>query len=529
MKWFKKASSTEGNVSKKNKKLIMLVILAIGNIATMLSLSLAWFLEYASASSQIDTFSGDMDVVIEKVSAYKYVYPYISNSAEFIDYDNPDNPGVVKSYVVEDASIEVPNNLSNTVTFQLGVNTNQSRTADPTAGTGSKIHFEKTKPFNYYLVGNSVFTGVSNNPWSSLTATAFSRADAPEACDTPTDSKSVILTDVMVSAGAEFMLFDANTLDVDGSSNPICSYFTYGDPILPVGKNSRFSIVNGHLKCLKSGVYDFRYRFHQEDEQSPIIPYLDITLTASGDSTIMASNLVDPTKISIDYNGGTIDKATYSSLASYLATGIQAQNTMVVLDVYVKYQNKNDIDAGLKIVRDAAKAYSISSFDGKYNTSDSYTFLGYKNAQNRNPLCASDFYSFYSELMTSAHATSNGYDNPTTVWNAFNTHKTDYTIDTVPAFNKYSNAGDYETDLECTVYGDSTVIAGAISDNYYHIYIAIDYDYEHMNFFVHQDRLGKTYALDRDFHFFFTATQHLEEDTSSSSSSSSSSSEGGGE
>lgn len=501
------------NMSKKNKRIVMLAILVGGNIFTMASLSLAWFLEYSGASSNIKTFSGDLDIEIQKISAYKYVYPYINNSAEFIDYASA---GTVKSYVVEDASIETPDNLSDTVTYQLGVNTNQPRTTTPGSGTASSIHYEDSHNFKYYLIGNKVFNGVSNNEWSSLTATAFSRLIAPEASATINNSKSVILTNVMVSTGAEFMLFDVNTVDVDEEHDdaPICSYFTYNNPAVQANKNSRFAVVNGHLKCLKSGVYDFRYRLDEEGN-----PYLDIMLTASGDSTIMASNLVDTTKISIEYNGGAIPHIEdYDDINDYLPVGIQSQKTMVLLDVYLKFNNKNDIDAGLRIEREEMKnGVSIYSFDGKYNTTDEYTLRGYKGEENRNPLCASDFYSFYPRLMSEAHVTESGYDDPSVAWNAFNANTTAYEIDNVPAYQKFKNDTEHDEELLCTMYGDSSLIEGSIENNYYHIYIAIDYDHEYMRFFLNQDRLGKTFYLDRDFTFYFSATQHLYETTSSSS------------
>lgn len=513
----------KGVFASRNARVIFVTVLAVGNILTMASLSLAWFLQYSATSSQMKTFSGDLDISIEKVCAYKYVYPYHNNSPEFINYDGN---GVVKSYVVEDSTVEAPSNLSSYSTFTLGVNENQSRTTSANAGTASAIHYDDSQSLRYFLVGNEVFNGVTNNPWSTLTSSPFTSTDDPEESETPNDSKSIILKDVMVSAGAEFMFFDANTVGTDPEHNndPICSYFTYSDPVVEAGKNSRFSVVSGHLKCLKSGVYDFRYRLDDSGHY-----YLDITLTASGDSTIMASNLVDLTKISIDYYGGALDLEDLgvNSIEDYLPFGIQDQKTMVLLDILVKYQNKNDIEAGLKIVRaEEAVEPSINTFDGKYNTDDDYTFLGYKNDSERNPLLASDFYAFYPELLSAAHVAQNGYDNPSTVWNAFNNHTTNYTVNDVPQYSKFDNSSDYKSDLDCTIHGDSTLIPGSANAQYYHIFIAVDYDYEYMNFFLNKDRLGVTYILDRDFSFYFTATQVTVEE-SSSSQMSTSTSEGG--
>ena len=59
----------------------------------------------------------------------------------------------------------------------------------------------------------------------------------------------------------------------------------------------------------------------------------------------------------------------------------------------------------------------------------------------------------------------------------------------------------------------------ASTDNIYHCYIAIEYDYEHCTYFLNKNRLGKTYLLDRDFTFHFFGVQHKESQSQSSQSS----------
>ena len=493
---------------KSKKSVIAITALAIGNAFALSAATYAWFYLSSGAGSKMSTFSGDLDVNIEKVSAYKYVYPYHNNSTEFVDYDGE---GTVKSYVVEDSSIEVPDNLGNKVTFSLGTVASQSYVTnlnDNTKGP-SKIHYETSQDFKYYLVGNNVFTGVSNTnennyEWSTLTATAFSRRE------TPTVSAPVTVENIVVSAGAEFIFFNAHTV-----SAGTCSYYTYNSPSVTGGTNSRF-VVEGtnRLKCLKSGIYKFDYRVDTGGNN-----YLDITLTSRDDNAIIGSNLIDPTKITIDYRGSA--SATYTSLNDYLPVAIQEQNTLVVLDVELSYDNKNAIDVGLKIIRENMKTnQSIYSFAGKYNTTNEYTFRGYVDNTHRNPLCASDFYAFYTQIAKN----ENAYATPTEAWNAFHsTYQTDY--ETVAGkqrivpldepYNKFLNDTSYDTTVECDIHpktiNDSALIPGSTTDNECHFYIAIDYDYEHMAFFTNQNRLGKTYLLDRDFRFYFTATEHIEE------------------
>ena len=97
-------SKFKGIFSKKNDgkrhigRTIGFVLLAIGNIVGVSVATIAWF-GINNRESNIDMVSGDLDVEINKVTAYKYVYPYYPNSTEFINYDTV---GIVKKYILED-------------------------------------------------------------------------------------------------------------------------------------------------------------------------------------------------------------------------------------------------------------------------------------------------------------------------------------------------------------------------------------------------------------------------------------------
>ena len=398
--------------STKGKRLtIALVTFTIGNAFALSAASFAWFCLTANSSSTIQTFSGDLDVSINKVSALKYVYPYHRNSTEFVDYDSQ---GTVKSYVVQDSTVDISGNLSNKVVIELGINqtatTYATSASDANIGA-TKVHYENSQDFNYYLIGDSVFNGVSNNPWSTLTATCFSRKDAP-ALNAP-----VSVNNVVVSSGAEFVLFDARTIDDDA-----CQYFTYESITPETNKVARFSISQNKdkIKCLKSGIYKFDYRVETVNEQNKY--YLDITIEQRSDDAIIGSNLIDPTKITIDYRGSA--STTYKEINDYLPVGINEQNTMVVFDVELQYQNKNPIDAGLKIIREE-EDYSIFDFDDYYNTTDSYTFAGYVDSSHRNQLCASDFYAFHAVFAKE----ENAYSTPAAAWQALHTLQTGFETD----------------------------------------------------------------------------------------------------
>lgn len=518
-------SKIKGSFFKSKKSVFAMLIITLGNVFTLAAASIAWFCAATNNGSVMSTFSGDLDVNIQKVSAYKYIYPYHKNSTEFIDYTSV---GQVKSYVVKDASITEPTNMSTTMTITLGKTSDNLPYVINPATQGiceTKVLYDPTLKFRFYLVGDKTFTGVTEDPWSTTTATAFNW----NSNNAPTANSPALVSNVVVSAGAEFIFFTGDNLSSSGGS---CKYYTY--TVADTTKTYGFSATSSKLKCLKSGIYTFKYYVSGNNE------YLDITLTSRNDNAIIGTNLVDPTKITIDYRGSNYknyeniknkpeDLARITSLNTFLPYAIQEQKTMVVLDVELKYQNKLDIDAGLNIVRNAKSAQSIDSFSGKYNTTHKYTFLGVeKNA--RNPLNASDFYAFRSVFTTS----TNAYNTPTDAWNAFHTLKTDYQDNGNYVYQKFNKQASFDESLPCNVTckenGDSTLIQGATT-NYtvYHMYIAIDYDYEYMRFFVNQDRVGKTYYLDRDFQFYFTATQRIEAANNSSSSSApaSSSSQGG--
>lgn len=506
-----KISKAKG-LTKSSKKIAAFLSLALGSALAFSSATFAWFYLSTNLGASMSTFSGDLGVTIEKVSAYKYVYPYHNNSVEFIDYDAV---GQVKSYVVEDANVETPNNLANKVTFTLGKKISfpyATSSSDENIGP-AKIHYENSRNFKYYLIGNNTFSGVSTNPWSTFSATAFARKDPPAA------NEPVSIENIVVSKGAEFILFDANTINGN-----YCNYFTYNSPTTAPSGNSRFAVLDSNrIQCLASGIYKFDYRV--EDETF----YLDITLTSRSDNAVIGSNLIDPTKITIDYRGAAA--STYASLNDYLPFAIHDQKTMVVLDVELSYQNKNPVVAGLQITRESIKSHSIYSFSGKYNTTNEYTFRGYVNNNNRNPLYASDFYAF-SSLISKGE---NAFATPTDAWNAFHsTYQTDYEENNagkqqiVPLANpyqKFQNDTSYDSTIECNLRpktgNDSTFIPASSSNSIYHCYIAIDYDYERMQFFTNQDRVGKTFLLDRDFSFYFTAVEYLEQAQTSSSNQSS--------
>ena len=506
---------------KVNRKVVIFAILALANTMAVSAVSLAWFITNTS-NAVIKTVSGDLNVVIEKVTAYKYVYPFYSNSTEFINYEvkGPD-ANYIKSYTIEDSSITGGGNALITDIAVTKDESSENRIAlAPSDASATTIYYENSQGFRYYLVGNNVFTGVTENPWSTLSAFGFAEKRDLSA------STNAILRNVVFSVGAEFTVIDASTISNVPESNPAektCAYYSYSsvsgysDEERTHSEDSPFSVLEGGktIKCLKSGIYDI---FLSNSKLSIVK-----SASRSSDDAIIGNNLIDPTKITIDHAGG---KYPGKSLSQCLPSAIQDQNTMVILDVELRYRNVDRVRAGLRVYRqkpplgealsqEPAHIYNLS---GRYNNEDKHT-TGYVSSTTRNQLYASDFYAFYGQFTSD----EDKYSSPAAAWQAMHqlTNADDGEETPRLLFTKFSNSGteyddtinDYDLFAKTGSASDLIIPASANGDHLsgkYHCYIGVDYDYEHIEFFMKPIRLGKTYVLDRDFGFYFTATQVLE-------------------
>ena len=495
MKFFEKMTSVfknEAGHTEKSRifKIVGLIALGFGSVSAMVTATIAWF-NMGSKDSKIKMVSGDLGVEIQKVTAYKYVYPYYKNSTEFIDYDGQ---GTIKPYVIEDHTIEYDSQKIDDIAFghddavvTLGEATLGTYSTDASAAhSSSNIYFSNDSDFRYYLIGDATFSGDASNEWSSKSAIALKNNGAVA------NNNPAIASDIVVSAGSSFILFDKQ-----GAAAGSCYYFPYSS----INYNDTpFRIDNGKLFCLRSGIYTFTY----------VPGSLNITLTTNGGQKDIASignNSLDPTKVTIDY-AGSADKETYPTINDYLPQAIFDQNTMLILDVEIKYTNANPIDAGLKIERSDANSVSIYNDTNKYdNTSKNNT--GYVDNQHRNALNASDFYTYYAVFTKAPFTANDPADVPQAIWDGMHRQSDSN-------FSKFDNVTDYDVSIDCTLnlkeQSDSLLVPGNITNNIYHCYIGIDYDSIYTRYFLYESRLGKTYLLDRDFGFHFTGVQHLEQE-----------------
>lgn len=472
---------------KKGRKVAALTIFTLFNIFSVAAASIAWF-TMTTKGSKVSTVSGDLNVEIKKVVAYKYVYPFYDHSTEFIDYGSD---GTIKGYTVEDAEITDTVSVRN-ATFTIGT-TSGTKAATSEDASQTSVYHDDDQGWRYYLVGNSTFNGVEENEWCTSTAVPFN-------AKYEIDRDVVEIANIMVSVGSEFILFDAYT--INGSS---CSYLTYGDV---EESGAPFKSLSGNrLKCLRAGLYTFRYMKVEG------VTKLTIQQQARGEDydSVIGNNILDPTKVYVDWSDGSVNHETFPSASSWMANGVFAQNTTVILDVTLGYKNVNPILAGLKILRNSDAAESIYSIDGRYNNTTLHT-VGYVIGGDRNPLLASDFYTFYAVF-----SQENPFDSIDDLWEEMH-QKTDKQTESVYDFCKFTNDGpSFDKTVPCDIHPysgdtDDLIIPGTTTnvENIYHCYIAIDYDYEHSRFFMNSNRLNKTYFLDRDFGFRFIGTQQLE-------------------
>ena len=126
MKLLEKA---KGLFKSKAAKIAGFVILAVGNVVAITVTTIAWF-ALDTKQSNIRMVSGDLGVEIQKVTAYKYVYPYYKNSTEFIDYDSV---GTVKKYILEDHTIT----YSDTKVDQINITSDDATITLGTRFTGT--------------------------------------------------------------------------------------------------------------------------------------------------------------------------------------------------------------------------------------------------------------------------------------------------------------------------------------------------------------------------------------------------------
>ncbi len=474
-----KALRASENANKKSiRKIAAVTALVIGNLASVAIGTIAWF-SAAMARSNIDTVTGDLNVSIQKVTAYKYEYPYYRNSTDLINYDGV---GAAKGYVMTDVNYPSNPQFANQTVVNLGTAESKIEKQYSLDGRDGTIRYPGGDRFRYFLIGDSVFSGLSeSDDWATDTGIPFSSSNNVESVD-------VYRRNIIIPVGARFTVFDARSvgvLNADGKGT--CAFFSQcaiesGNP------RFRASVVDGipTLECLKCGIYNFTYSFDSESGDYS----LTIDAVSRSDDAIIGNNMLDATMISIN-NSGSVNESNFSQ-------GVFDQKTTVILDVELAYRNASEISAGLKVIRSRDSGFDYS--DDASNT------IGYVDEEHPNALLASDFYSFCPLFTDTPYASADE------VWTAFHKNQIE---NTEMAYSRFGNTKEQACVLNLGGSLSSTTIPpGNVSDDFplevtasYHCYIAIEYDCARYRYFTIGDRLAKTYKLVRDFRFHFTGEQ----------------------
>ncbi len=120
---------------KNRKKIILSTIRTVFTLLSCGRATFAWFTVFRP-KADVGTVSGNLEyITIDRVSAYRYVYPFYEGSNVFIDYDkNPDgsDKGELKEFILQNEE-------------------------ERTVPSSINIDYKSNAP--YCIVGDSVFNG----------------------------------------------------------------------------------------------------------------------------------------------------------------------------------------------------------------------------------------------------------------------------------------------------------------------------------------------------------------------------------
>lgn len=466
---------------KKSKKPLGMMVMTLISLSSVSLATAAWFM-VSTRNNTLQAVSGDMNINIQKISAYKYVYPYYQNSTELIDYglDGTEDVGTVKKYVIEDSSMTSASGPNTTaVTFDTPEVSESSFSTTNEGISKDKIYADERTSFRYYLVGDSTFNGYLGKDWCLSSAASF----ALQSVATDSETGHAILRNVPISLGSNFAFIDYKS-----------KY--YYEPNIAANQNFAVNTDGKTITCLASGLYNFDFNGET----------LNITKQSSSGDMLIGNNIFDPTIVNIEWLAMTEqEKSNYeNSVANYMADAIESQNTMIILDVELLLENKNPIEISIDILRDSVSSKSVYSLldSGSASTScfddQSKNTTGYINDTNQNSLRASDFNSYFAIIDDTVYPTYRA------LWDSL--HKNQNSNDvTFTNFNTKGNT--YNTSSVMSV--TNGIVPALEDETTYHLYIGIDYDDEYAMYFYQGTRLGKHYVLDRDYSFYLKATQKV--------------------
>lgn len=217
-------------------KIALATACAVFSLFSTMFASYAWFM-VRNPSVSIATISGDMSISLERISAYRYVYPYYPGSNTFIDYQS-ENAGV-REYVLKD--------------------------------DGTKTDFvepvlkdEENVSKNFYIVGDSTFLGTDTLPQYQTSSGIILSSDG-------------IANGVVLSKGSHIAIRKEN------------QFVSFNQVELPEGVVSCLEGSSTFFEATEPGIYDFQV------VSSDSSLTLKIKKVQRDDDAIVGMTLFDPT------------------------------------------------------------------------------------------------------------------------------------------------------------------------------------------------------------------------------------------
>ncbi len=454
---------------KKDKKMILATGFTIFALLSTMCATFAWFL-IPKPNLSLDTVSGDMSISLERLSAYRYVYPFYKDSNSYIDYSedaNGKDKGKLKEFVIKNKDEIEPLDTAPTINTE-----------------GS---FTKTA---LYLVGDKTYLGDSSQQEFALSS------------------------GVIFSSSTDGLVFTMNSINLSiGSHITVARNDGTIVPFTNVTKTNLeegdFEYSNSHFTCKKAGIYDFKIK--KSSDAAGATYNLEITYQSRDDEAILGMTLFDPTYALL--------KGTTNDLKGR-STAIYEQNTCLIYDIEIKVKNQTrNFSLSLDVKRNALSDENGKNKENEYNLSKyvTYRFKEYEEGDEISTLFTSTFHNY---TKSDATAIYNYPDNITTSDSSNSDSTSSTTTSTTQEEQTVDESDTLSTKIETLVFKDNSdtklsLFKDKKPDSYdseyrsFHFYIAIDYSPVAIEYFFKENQLNKEYNLIRDYTFYFSSIQQI--------------------
>lgn len=456
--------------NKNDKKLVLATGFTILTLLTTMCATFAWFL-VPKPNVSLDTVSGDMSISLEKLSAYRYVYPFYKDSNSYIDYSldlNGNDKGKLKQFIIKNTDTE------------------EIKPLDTIPNINTEGSYSKTA---LYLVGDSTFLGESSSTEFALSSGVIFSSS--------TDATTFTINDVNLSIGSHFTVARNDGSVVEFSSTTL--------------DDEEMQYSNRHFTCKKAGIYNFSItRTSSSSSNSSYIYSIEITYQSRDDESILGMTLFDPTYAILN---GNKNNDTGRSKAIY------EQKTCLIYDIEIVVKNQTrNFTLSLDVKRKALSDEQGKINENQYNLSKYVTFRckEYEEGDNVSNLFNQTFHYFDEDDSSYIYNKPDNYglttDSDTnTTSSDSSTSDEESNIKTLVFNNKD------ETSL--SLFKDKNPKSYSYEKTNFHFYIAVDYSPIAISYFFEENQLSKVYDLVRDYTFYFSSIQQISSTNLSSTSS----------